>query len=237
MNDLNMQTREALNEMSQRVTVSPTETLVVPLSPHNVHCVADMEHNRFVCLSNDTATVVKLKDCHPNFEAMFHIDKLLIQKASFTLTSENCWRWYFDLINNKIMYGMHGPLHAEKVALYTITQEKAAALDRVYMILRAYRLSMNRNLPLQEMIYREKLKNAMDGEGAFLESYAESVGISIKEAADEIIFRHNLDMARLNDSERLRLKFQNLIMNETTIKGVHKHLHDFEREARLNDNI
>jgi hypothetical protein len=44
-------------------------------------------------------------------------------------------------------------------------------------------------------------------------------------------------MARLNDSERLRLKFQNLIMNETSIKGVQKHLHDFEREARLNDNI
>jgi hypothetical protein len=63
------------------------------------------------------------------------------------------------------------------------------------------------------------------------------MSISIKEAADEIIFRHMLDMAKLNDSERLRLKFQNLIVKETSVTEVHKHLHAFEREARLNDNI
>jgi hypothetical protein len=116
-------------------------------------------------------------------------------------------------------------------------QEKAAALDRIYTVLRAYRLSMNINMPLQDFVYSEKIKQAMAGEGCFLESYADVMNISIKEAADEIIFRHMLDMAKLNDSERLRLKFQNLIVKETSVTDVHKHLHAFEREARLNDNI
>jgi hypothetical protein len=235
--DLNMSTREALNEMAQRISAPVNETIVVPISQNNVHCVADMEHNRFVCLSNDVATVGKLKDAHPNFEAMYHIDKLPIQKTSMTLTSENCWRWYFDLISNRVMYGMHGELHSEKVMLYTLMQEKAAALDRIYTVLRAYRLSMNINMPLQDFVYSEKIKQAMAGEGCFLESYADVMNISIKEASDEIIFRHMLDMAKLNDSERLRLKFQNIIVKETSVKGVHKHLHAFEREARLNDNI
>jgi hypothetical protein len=168
---------------------------------------------------------------------MYHIDKLPIQKTSMTLTSENCWRWYFDLISNRIMYGMHYALHSEKVMLYSLTQEKAAALDRMYTVLRAYRLSMHKNMPLQDLVYSEKIKQAMAGEGCFLESYAEVMNISIKEAADEIIFRHMLDMAKLNDSERLRLAYQNFITNAKTVKEVHKHLHAFEREARLNDNI
>lgn len=230
-------TRDAMNEMVQRATISPSESLVVPLSDHGLHAVADMEHNRFVCLSNDPATVNKLKEAHPNFEAMYHIDRLAYSKNSFRLSSDNCWRWYFDMINNKVTYGGHGGLHAEKIALYTIMQEKAAALDRVYMILRTYRLFLAKNMPLQEYIYTEKVKQATAGEGCLLEIYAEVAGIPVDEAADEILFRHNLDIAKLNDSERLRLKFQNLIMKEQNIGNIAKHLHAFEREARLNDNI
>lgn len=223
--------------MAQRMTISPRESLVVPISEYNVHCVADMEHNRFVCLSNDTATVNKLKDAHPNFEAMYHIDKLSYGKNSFKINTDNCWRFYFDLVTNKVTYGAHAPLHADKVALYTLTQEKAAALDRVNSILRAYRLSLSKNMPLQDYIYTEKVKQAMNGEGCFLETYAKVANLPIDEAAEEILFRHSLDIAKLNDSERLRLTYQNLIMKEQNISKVAEHLRAFEREARLNDNI
>ncbi len=237
MNPIDERSREALNEMAQRLSVSPHESLVVPVLDYNIHCVADMEHNRFVCLSNDTATVNKLKEAHPNFEAMYHIDKLTFTKNSFKISSDNCWRWYFDLVSNKVTYGAHAPLHAEKVALYTLTQETAAALDRMNVILRAYRLSLSKNMPLQDYIYTEKVKQAMAGEGCFLETYAKVANIDIEEAAEEILFRHSLDIAKLNDSERLRLTYQNLIMKEQAISKVAEHLRAFEREARLNDNI
>lgn len=235
--DANLRTREALNEMTQRMTISPRESLVVPIYEHGVHAVADMEFNRFVCLSNDPATVNKLKDAHPNFESMYHVDRLSYAKNSFKITSENCWRWYFDLTTNKVTYGAHAPLHADRVILYTLMQEKAAALDRVYMILRTYRLYVAKNMPVQDYIYTEKVKQAIEGKGVFLETYAEVAGIPVDEAADEILFRHNLDIAKLNDSERLRLVYQNLIMKEQNIGNIAKHLHAFEREARLNDNI
>lgn len=235
--DANLRTREALNEMAQRMSISPQESLVVPIYEHGVHAVADMEFNRFVCISNDPATVNKLKDAHPNFESMYHVDRLSYAKNSFKMTSENCWRWYFDLVKSKVVYGAHGPLHAEKVALYTLMQEKAAALDRVYMILRTYRLYVAKNMPVQDYIYTEKVRQATEGKGIFLETYAKVTGLTITEACDEILFRHSLDTAKLNDSERLRLVYQNLIMKEQNIGNIAKHLHAFEREARLNDNI
>lgn len=208
------------------------------------HSLYDHATGRMICVSNWSATINTLHRCGlnytPNFVALkstslFHTDK--------SPTSTNYWEWLFDPHKNEMIYSPSN-FPYDKVEEYSLIAEKAGCMDYVCSVVFAFRRSIQKEFPFQDLAYHYKEREAtfiVAGMGVrdtdsfpFVEPYAEIKNISLQDAAKEILVHANLFKHKLADSERIRIKYQELIVKEKDMNNLSSLMYEFDREVHLN---
>lgn len=162
------------------------------------------------------------------------------------MDSENYWCWSVDP-STKLIYN-EKLITDEKLIEYKLMSEKAAVLDLMYTSLFSYRKSMQKELPFQDLAYHYKEREAsfiLSGMGKptehdhfpFVEGYAEAKGIPLLEAAKEIVFHSNLMRAKLADSERIRVKYQQQVVDCKTMSNMADITKSFLQEVSVDAAI
>ncbi len=124
---------------------------------------------------------------------------------------------------------------------YILINQKAALLDEIYKKINHFRTMIMRGTRSQQNVYFSKYMEAKEivenniEEDLFLKypfttGYADTTGISLREAADKVLFAHNNQMARLAENENMRIKFSDLVRKETDIKNLKGILDNFNSE-------
>lgn len=206
------------------------------------HSLYDHAIGRMACISNWAATINTLHRCGLNYTPNFIIFKSV---SSFHTdekpTSSNYWEWMFDPHKNEMI---HSPSNfpSDKKDEYSLMAEKAGCMDYVCSVVFAFRRSIQKEFPFQDLAYHYKEREAsfiVSGMGVrdtdsfpFVEPYAEIKNLSLQDAAKEILVHANLFKHKLADSERIRIKYQELIVKEKYIYNLPPLMYEFDREVQ-----
>lgn len=140
--------------------------------------------------------------------------------------------WIYKYSGNSWEKTAIDALPQEIVDKYYITQQKAMLLDNIYASVDfMLKLSAPDNY-LQELIYSIKYQQAQDvltelvdpvsepGRCSMVANYADLMGLTLTEAANQIIVQHKLYTGLLAEQEHFRLKFIKQVKEATTIEEL-----------------
>jgi len=122
-----------------------------------------------------------------------------------------------------------------------LINQKSALLDEIHMKIDYYRSTGGKSLYAQEMIYFSKYKEAKEiiennivvdtmMKYPFTSGYSEIMDITLQDAARQIIFQHENECAMLSGTENMRIRYTNIIRNETDITKLQYILENFNKE-------
>lgn len=235
---------QSLSQLKLFEALRPERSLVKknPIT-NQTNGLFDHATGRYACLSNWSGTINTLHRCNLNYMPSFTI--IGIHGVKTGMDTENYWAWSCDA--KKRLHYTPEMVSGEKMHEYRLMAEKAAALDFMYTSLFSYRKSIQKELPFQDLAYHYKEREATfilmgmgikdDDHFPFVEGYAEAVGLSLVEAAKEIVFHSNLMKAKLADSERIRVKYQELIVRCKEIDSVPEIVNEFLKEVSVDAAI
>jgi hypothetical protein len=205
----------------------------------------DHATGRYACVSNWSSTINTLHRCNLNYMPSFTLLGIHKIKGSGMLTFDNYWAWSVD--GSKRMHFTPEMVSEDKLIEYRLMAEKAALLDNMYTSLFSYRKSIQKELPFQDLAYHYKEREATfilmgmgireDDHFPFVEGYAEAVGLSLVDAAKEIVFHSNMMKAKLADSERIRVKYQHLVIKCKELNEIGEIANDFLKEVSVDAAI
>lgn len=200
---------------------------------------------RYSCVSDWAATINTLHRCNLNYTPSFTLLGIHVVTGGAFMDSQNYWCWTVDPRTNLIY--TEDLITTEKIIEYRLMSEKAAVLDLIYTSLFSYRKSIQKELPFQDLAYHYKEREATlilsgisireDDHFPFVEGYAEAKGIPLIEAAKEIAFHSNLMRAKLADSERIRVKYQQRVVDCKTIGNMSDITKSFLQEVSVDAAI
>lgn len=185
-----------------------------------------------------------------NFDKTFIVnlyEKSKNQVLNLNIPRNECWRLSFNISFDGIQENT--PVESvEKLKEYFLTTQKVAALDHMHLVLDHKRKPMREGLTNQEFIYvskyleaKEILKNKieidLDLDYPYTSGYANVMNLTLQEAATAIVLQHNAQSGFLAESENIRIKYKNLIINETDISQLKVHLENFITEHEKYSSI
>jgi hypothetical protein len=223
---------------------SPKNTILrkLPFS-RDIHGMYDHSTGRYACVSTWSATMNALHRCNLNYTPSFILRGCHTIQELESITTINYWLWAVDVNRNMIMKPeMLNPL---KIKEYRMMAEKAASLDYMYSVLFAYRRSIQKELPFQDLAYFYKEREAQlilagnqtIDECPFVQPYADIRGISLMEAANEIVLHAKMMRIKLADSERIRTKYQHMIVEEREINLIPDIVYEFKKEVTIDSAV
>ena len=152
-------------------------------------------------------------------------DQLLFPNNLKTAT---CYQWLFNPVTRVLDHQPLG-LTLEEEFEHRLMVEKGAVLDRITGVVNSYRRPFQRNTLDQEYVHQEKAKEAEKiltnpsvdiSEVPFVNDYAESLGIDIRVAAQEIIDKNRFQLSAYRESEKIRMQYSDAVYRETTFEGL-----------------
>lgn len=122
-----------------------------------------------------------------------------------------------------------------------LINQKSALLDEIHMKIDYYRSTGGKSLYGQDQIYFSKYNEAKEivennilvddtMKYPFTSGYSEIMNITLQEAAKQIIFQHENECAMLSGTENLRIRYTNIVRNETDITKLQSILENFNKE-------
>lgn len=130
-------------------------------------------------------------------------------------------------------------LDPKDVEAYDLIREKCYGLEFILDKTRGAQVfGLSTDMPMQQEVYIEKARQAKlveQGVSDFIKTYyvhgwAELRGVSIQEAAKEILFKHEELNILLYQIDLLRIKYTRLIKNEKNIENIGKLCIEFDNE-------
>lgn len=151
-------------------------------------------------------------------------------KAWQFIKKENGW---FKNLNMRSVEELHG---------YILTTQKIALLDDVHNYIDHNRKRITQKLIGQDFVYlakyseaKEVLEKNIESDNflvyPFVSGYAETVGISLQESAQQIKLQYEFQKHYLAESENLRIKYTNIVRKEKDIKNLREILNSFYTDA------
>jgi hypothetical protein len=206
----------------------------------NLKCLVD-SHDVLICISTNCSILNSLIDGHrqiwPSFQTaqmeqfpVFQIEKN--RPWLFRLETKKNW-----VYNNKIE-------SIEQLHEYILLTQKCACLDRMYNYINLFlKIESKQDNNLQQFIYTSKYieakeileKNILEDQlmqFPYTSGYADVMSISLQEAAKMIKLQYEICSGVLAEYENLRIKFKNLIINESKIENLNLILNSFYTQFR-----
>jgi hypothetical protein len=122
-----------------------------------------------------------------------------------------------------------------------LTNQKVVLLDKIYGIINHDRVNKKEGLTNQNYIYFSKYLEAKEIlekniqsddtlEYPYTTGYANVKGCDLQTSAKQIVLQYNLTSGFLAESENIRIKYQDLIINESDISKLKPLLEQFNIE-------
>lgn len=157
---------------------------------------------------------------------------------------ELCWK--LKKVGNPHQSTWEENLDIESVEdLYNIVlaNQKVCLLDKIYDYIDYTRLPYAEGMINQNFIYfskyseaKEILENNIEVDSElkypYTTGYANLTGLTLRQSADSIILQHEIKSGFLAESESVRLKYKNLVVNEKDIanlKNIYKDFLDLQK--------
>jgi hypothetical protein len=202
-----------------------------------LHSLVDLETQRIVCVTNNTSTTRALSTLI-NVHEFSSCNKRIANEWDKTITQENCIYWgWFDRYKTRTPTAQNFNKFEEYYRCMLLN-EKGSALDRIHIEIALIRNQQYNDMFLQDDIYTQKYieattylatKNAKNT--LFLNSYADMKNITLDQAAEQIINMRMFHLSYLNETETLRMKYTNLILDQTDFFEIQQVVSNFIKEA------
>lgn len=201
---------------------------------------------RLVAISRNPMTCKALA----NFDKFFVVhlyEKSTQQVVNLNINRNDCWKLSHNVACDTFEENLQIET-IEELKEYFLISQKTAALDYIHMILDYKRKPMRQGLTGQDFVYfskyleaKEILKNNveidLDLEYPYTSGYADLMGITLQQSASTICLQHDSQAGFLAESENIRIKYKNIIINEADITKLKGHLENFITEHEKYSNI
>ena len=196
---------------------------------------------RLVAISKNPMTCKALA----NFDKFFVVhlyEKSTQQVVNLNINRNDCWKLSHNVACDTFEENLQIET-IEELKEYFLISQKTAALDYIHMILDYKRKPMRQGLTGQDFVYfskyleaKEILKNNveidLDLEYPYTTGYADLMGITLQQSASAICLQHDSQAGLLAESENIRIKYKNIIINEADITKLKGHLENFISKPR-----
>ncbi len=203
------------------------------ISSENYHLLIDEQTHAVLTVSTRKDIVVFLKSCFADVYVVFLANQpnytgSFLRKFSLLLEKpENYPRWSWDYKRRMFRRTGNSVLREDLFKKSRLAQAKRVLIGRIQSHLADDRILFSENLPYQETVYSIKKMQAMDFQKSgydeslimnypYIVQYADFANISLRQAADDILFQVQLYEDRLLRNESLRLKYYTAVRNMST---------------------
>jgi len=178
---------------------------------------------------------------YPNYLTRKHFWQNPFPLSSVSPEEFPTWRWDF---RKRKFFRTSGKVLTEAIRSKSVlANHKVQAIMQIMGNLNLSRAELATGLDFQETVYRLKKSQAQAykklgsaenaSEFPFVEQYAEIAGISLEQAADEILFKSKIAEDKLLRSERMRLKYFDKLKKASNAEEIDAVMSEFHRENYL----
>jgi len=197
------------------------------------------ENRRILYFNTNNDVVLTAVDSNNYLKSWSAIKKMRLEEIiNFQIEP---WNYIAD-VSGSIKYDPANYLTEQDIQSYRLFNEKCYGFEFILdKTIYFYNSSFLKNIPVQNYIYSEKAKQAqlvLDGETNFTEiyyvsSWAEIRNIDLKQAAKEILFKHENTNMLLFQIDMLRVKYTRFIKEEKEIENIGNLCLEFENESKI----
>lgn len=196
---------------------------------------------RLVAISENPMSIKALVGSNLLLIYTFFIDEFAKYPDDYNHIVEKNKCWHFVRTDNgwykNIKIESEKELHD-----YILTSQKIASLDKMHNYIDHNRKQITQRLIGQDLVYTSKyleakeiLEKQIENDEylnyPFVSGYAETVGISLQESAQQIKLQYEVQSCYLADSESLRIKYTNIVRKEKNIENLKEILNSFYTEG------
>ena len=211
------------------------------------HILFDQETNAVLTMSRRRDVIISLNDCTKDTFAAFSVNNPNYRNSfwrGFFLASEeprNYPRWTWNYSRRTCTRTKENVLSRNLFGRSRLIDAQREIIGSMMQILAADRMSFSKNILYQDVIYSLKKNQATEFRNfgydekcimdyPFIVQYADFANLSMRQAADDIIFQAQLYENRLLRNEELRLKYFNAVKNMQVPQEGLVLLKDLKRE-------
>ena len=209
-----------------------------------VHLLYDPVSCRILCFSSWTTTVNVIHETNINSWTRYSLN--ISNPEYFPLDSTFdkaflCW-WDHRGEVNKWVIKNDNDFTYDELYYHHLVVEKAAAMDELLNRLNHYRRPNMNSVYMQDDIYFLKYTEALEVKKSnnvnpfdfpLVNDYAMIAEIDIQQAADDIIFKHNLTRASLANSEALRMRYMRQLKDCQDIQQIRPILNNYYTDGEV----
>jgi hypothetical protein len=155
----------------------------------------------------------------------------------------NCWEYQFNLDTRFFDYNIE-ELTPDQIYYHHLATEKAAAIDKLIGVINDSRRPFVKDLIDQNYIYELKRnealeflslgdESAVDDRYGFVKDHSEIARCSMFVAAQDIVNKGNHQRLVYRQSEKIRLKYFQAILNASEIVDLNATISDLEKEMQV----
>ncbi len=217
----------------------------------------DSTTNAVLTLGANPAVMNFLKECTPDtwrarsVNYPNYTDPKSFLLAPFFLASvkpNNYPKWIWDYKRRIFFKTKTKSLDGDILTRSRLADSKKEAIHKIIMNINSARSEIETGAYFQETVYRSKKtqaktfrESAYDDnlimEFPYVAQYADYAGISLRQAADDILFKSKLDDDFLAKTELLRLKYFNKVKKVATPEEMAPILEEFTRDCYVNAQV
>ncbi|MEX2013348.1 MAG: hypothetical protein WD897_00320 [Parcubacteria group bacterium] len=189
--------------------------------------------NVVLTVGTDVSAMVFLVECTPDTHYALsvnkpnYVDSFLWLFFFESVKPEDYPKWTWDNLTRKFVKTKAGVLNDELRAKSRLAEHKRAVIERIMTNLSITRFRSRTGVYGQEWVYADKKAEAQAFRASgydenilvecpYVAQYADYAKISLRQAADDILFNVKLDKHNIANTELLRLRYFNLVKKATS---------------------
>lgn len=212
--------------------------------------LVDSSTNVVLAVSSHVSAIVFLNEFMPDTGHATRVhypnypDSLFIASCS----PEECPEWTWDRITRTFKTTRPSLINESLRTRARLANAKLNAVSKVITSLSEARYKVRTGIEFQETVYltkkwqAQRFKDLGYNENSIMEypyvlQYADFAGITLKQAADDILFKASLDDQHLANTELLRLRYFNKIRDATKPEQLPPIMEEFKRDCFINAKV
>ncbi len=219
------------------------------------HALIDNRTDSVLCINTNSEAMIFLRECIPDTYCVFFVNrpyKKILSLRNFFRANEKQehfpdWQWHGR--GKVFLKKTHsGDVDMDLIMRSRIACAKERTISRIMRMLSIARLDVVAGVILQDKIYLEKQRQAEAFRNSeyderyilnypYVLQYADIVGITLKQSADNILLRAKLDDAVLMKTESVRLVYFDRVKQAKSDEDLQIILEDFARINFINLQI
>lgn len=212
-------------------------------NPKAMHLIYNFGTFRIVAFSPWITTVNTLNEVNINTVAKYWQNYPRYKILPEGCTTEKAWLCKWDESLGRWLMSEED-FTEEELYSFVLHVEKAAVLDEIYQRILHYRRPVMNTLNMQDAIYQMKYDEAIEIKNSanpiedpwqwpLVNDYANLQGVTLKDAAEEIIFQNKIFKSRLSNTETIRIKYTRAVKHCNNILELDKIINQFYTEGEI----